>query len=116
MALIFIPHLSETRSLQAGTGDGQVRVGLPAGLPGLGQTAGGHGGLLLSDLQRLPRGAVDVEGGAAPAARSPAELRGVAQKHVPAASDGPAAGRQHPQAERPAAGAVSLHTCLRDAE
>lgn len=91
--------LSETGPLQAGPGDGRLRVGLPGGLSGCRQTAGGDGGLLLAEQPGLPRGAVGVAGGAAPAAFGSAALRQLAEEHVPAAAAGQAAGLQHPQAE-----------------
>lgn len=99
MNLIHYFSLPETGPLQTGPRDGDLRVRLLAGLPGPRQTAGSDGGLLLADQPGLPCGAVDVEGGAAPSACSSAGLRGVAEEDVPAASDGQAAGLQHPQAE-----------------
>lgn len=77
--------LPETGPLQTGPRDGHLRVGLLAGLPGSRQTAGSDGGLLLANQPGLPRCAVGVEGGAAPAAGSSAALRGLAEEDVPAA-------------------------------
>lgn len=54
-----------------------------------------------------------MEGGAAPPASSSAELRRLAEEHVPATSAGQAPGLQHSQAERQSgrAGTVSTYTC-----
>lgn len=99
MNVIHLFSLPETGPLQAGPRDGRLRVRLFAGLSGTRQTAGGDGGLLLAGQPGLPRGAVGVAGGAAPSARRPAGLRGVAEEDVPAAAAGQAAGLQHSQAE-----------------
>lgn len=98
--------------LQAGPGDGRLRVRLLAGLSGPRQTAGSDGGLLLADQPGLPCGVVGVEGGAAPSACSSAAVRGVAEEDVPAASAQQAAGLQHSQAERQSGrtGTVSVYT------
>lgn len=86
MNLIHYFSLPETGPFQAGPRDGHLRIGLLTGLSGLRQTAGSDGGLLLTDQPGLPRGAVGVEGGAAPSACSSAALRGLAEEDVPATS------------------------------